>query len=48
MTREQAIHDLIVIKEFFEEESGATPMCIEYAIEALEKGQVEKEVKQWN
>lgn len=37
MTKEQAVHDLNVIKEFFEEKSGATPMCIEYAIEELQE-----------
>lgn len=37
MTREQAIHDLNVIKELFEEQSSASPLCLEYALEVLEK-----------
>lgn len=35
MTREEAIEELKIIKEYFEEESDATPICLEYAIEAL-------------
>lgn len=35
MTREEAIKDLITIKEYFEEECGATPICLEYAIDIL-------------
>ena len=35
MTREEAVANLRTIKEYFEEESGATPICLEYAIEAL-------------
>lgn len=39
MTREQAMHDLNVVKEFFEEQSGAVPICIEYALEMLKERQ---------
>lgn len=39
MTNEQAIHDLYAIKEFFEEQSGATPLCIEYVLEMLKERQ---------
>ena len=38
MTRSEAIQDLEIIKEYFEQESGgAYPVCIEYAIEVLKK-----------
>ena len=39
MTREQAVHDLIVLKEYFEEQSGAVPICIEYVLEMLKERQ---------
>lgn len=35
MTREEAINDLNTIKEFFEQESGAYPISLEYAIGVL-------------
>ena len=35
MTREQAIHDLEVLKEYFIEESSSFPVCLQYAIEVL-------------
>lgn len=37
MTREEAIHDLLVVKQFFEEERGATPLGIVFAIRELKK-----------
>lgn len=51
MDLKRAIEDLRTIKEFFEQESGATPMSIEYAIEVLEEQQKLvrcKECKRWN
>ena len=39
MDREQAVHDLEVIKEFFEEKGGATPICIEFAVKELKKSE---------
>lgn len=35
MTREQVIDELTTIKEYFEENSGATPICIDEAIRYL-------------
>lgn len=35
MTHEEAVNDLNVIKEFFEQESGAYPVSLEYAINVL-------------
>lgn len=35
MTHEEAVNDLNTIKEFFEQESGAYPVSLEYAIEIL-------------
>ena len=35
MKRNEAIEDLKTLKEYFEKESCATPICIEYAIKAL-------------
>lgn len=35
MTHEEAVNDLNVIKEFFEQESGAYPISLEYAIKVL-------------
>lgn len=35
MKHEDMIKDLETLKEFFEEQSGAYPMSLEYAIEAL-------------
>ena len=37
MTHEEAINDLNAIKEFFEQESGAYPVSLEYAIKVLKK-----------
>ena len=38
MDNKDVIHDLKLIKDFFEEKSnGAYPICLEYAIKALEK-----------
>ena len=35
MTHEEAVNDLNVIKEFFEQQSGAYPVSLEYAIKVL-------------
>ena len=35
MTHKEAVNDLKVIKEFFEQESGAYPVSLEYAIKML-------------
>ena len=35
MTHKEAINDLKAIKEFFEQESGAYPVSLEYAIKVL-------------
>lgn len=37
MTRKEAIDDLRVIKGFLAGLSGVTPLCFDYAIEALER-----------
>ena len=37
MTHEEAINDLNTIKEFFEQQSGAYPVSLEYAIKVLKK-----------
>lgn len=37
MTRDEAINDLKTLKDFFIEQSDATPLCLDYAIEALER-----------
>lgn len=37
MTREQVIEELATIKAYFEEESGATPICIDEAIRYLKE-----------
>lgn len=37
MDRKRAIDDLKVIKEFFEQHSEASPVCLEYAITELSK-----------
>ena len=37
MTRDEAINDLKTLKDFFIEQSDATPLCLDYAIEALEQ-----------
>lgn len=39
MIHKEAIEDLKTLKEYFEQESGATPLSIEYAIEVLESQQ---------
>ena len=36
MTRKEAINDLKTLKDFFIEQSDATPLCLDYVIEALE------------
>ena len=41
MTNAEAIHDLEALKEFFEEQSNASPICLEYAINKL--GQIKPE-----
>lgn len=38
MTHEEAVNDLNAIKEFFEQKSGAYPVSLEYAINALKSG----------
>ena len=43
MTNEEAIHDLTALKEYFIEIAGAAPMCMDLAIEAIEK-QIPKKV----
>ena len=35
MDNKDVIHDLKLIKDFFEEKSGAYPICLEYAIKVL-------------
>lgn len=35
MSRKQTIEELEAIKAFFEEESGATPICLDKAIQYL-------------
>lgn len=45
MTREEAVNDLNTIKEFFEQESGAYPVSLEYAIEIL-KNEPQKVIAQ--
>ena len=35
MTHKEAVEDLNTIKEFFEQESGAYPVSLEYAIKVL-------------
>lgn len=45
MSREEAIKDLEVIKDFFAENSGAIPLSIEYAIKALEQELVLDKIK---
>lgn len=37
MKREEAITDLITLKEYFEEESGAYPISLEFAINELSR-----------
>ena len=41
MDNKDVIHDLKLIKDFFEENSGAYPICLEYAIKALEREEKE-------
>lgn len=42
MTRSEAIQDLEVIKEYFEQESGGSyPICLEYAIKVLKNEQLQ-------
>lgn len=44
MTREEAINDLKVLRDYFMEQSGgAIPLCLEYAITELEHIQNVKE-----
>lgn len=45
MTREEAVNDLSTIKEFFEQENGAYPVSLEYAIETL-KNEPQKVIAQ--
>lgn len=45
MTTIEAIEDLKTLKEYFEQESGATPICLEYAIEILEKNNKQPELQ---
>lgn len=35
--RTDMINDLVVLKQFFEERSGATPVCLDYAIDELSR-----------
>lgn len=37
MTRDEAIDDLKTLKDFFIGKSNATPLCLDYAIDALER-----------
>lgn len=37
MTVYDAIHDIKALKEFFKEESGTSPLCLEYCLEMLDK-----------
>ena len=37
MSRQQTIEELQAIKAYFEEESGATPICLEKAIQYLKE-----------
>ena len=37
MSRQQTIEELEAIKDFFENESGATPICLEKAIMYLQE-----------
>lgn len=48
MTRSEAIQDLEAIKEYFERESGAYPLCLEYAIKELKERSEPHSDCQWN
>lgn len=48
MTREQIIHDLEAIKEYFcAQNGGSAPLCLEEAIKIIEEGRTTEEEEGW-
>lgn len=39
-----AIHDLKALKDYFEQETGATPVCLNYAIAKLKEMQEREKI----